>query len=298
MNIMTNTTTYSIAGLRVAITGGPTLAAVERTPGFGVFAIRDDLPPEVTIRMDAAGEATGPDPGSRLLHRFTQMGIVHSLWATPDGWHFRMSSCSGETIVSMTHRAASREVVMSGCEGELCLRFALWVAFAFLAVDRDRVPVHASAVVKDGSAVLFLGESGTGKSTHTGLWTRHIEGATMLNDDSPLVSVPPSSGGGILAHGSPWSGKTHFYTPRTVPLKAMVRLRQGPRNSIERLSGLRAIGAVYPSCPPLLACDGRLSARMLATVGSIITSVPVWELECRPDRDAALTAHHAIYPAQ
>ncbi len=290
---MTNTTTYSIAGLRVAITGGATLATVERTPGFGVFASPGES--DVTIRMDAGAEATGPAPGARQLHRFTTLNIVHSLWAQADGWHFRMSSCSGQTLVSMNHRAASREVMMSGCESELCLKFALWVAFALLAVPRERIPVHASAVVADGSAVLFLGESGTGKSTQSGLWTRHIAGAALLNDDSPVLSVPPS--GIVEASGSPWSGKTHCYIPHTVPLKALVRLRQGSRNHIERLTGLRAIAALYPSCPPLLAHDRTLSTRMLATVDRIITSVPVWEMECRPDRDAALVAHNAIYQA-
>ncbi len=290
---MTHTTTYNISGLRVAITGGATRAAVERTPGFGVFASPGE--PDVTIRTDTEGEATDPAPGARLLHRFTTLNIVHSLWAQPGGWHFRMCSCGGQRLVSMSHRAASREVLMSGCEGELCLRFALWVAFALLGVARERVPVHASAVVTDGSAVLFLGESGTGKSTQSGLWTRHIAGAALLNDDSPVVRVTP--GGIVEASGSPWSGKTHCYVPLTVPLRAVVRLRQGPRNHIERLSGIRSIGALYPSCPPLLAHDPALSALMLATVGRIITRVPVWEMECRPDRDAALTAHSAIYPA-
>jgi hypothetical protein len=277
----------------MAISGDKTLAAVERTPGFGVFEAAGGAVPDIEIRMDAEHEAAGPAPGARLLHRFTVMGIVHSLWSQPDGWHFRMSTCSGETIVSMNHRAASHEVVMSGCEGHLCLGFAAWVAFAFPAVGRDRVPVHASAVMKDGSAVLFLGESGTGKSTQSGLWTRYVAGATLLNDDSPVVTAPAD--GTVTASGSPWSGKTHCYIPLTVPLKALVRLRQGPRNRIERLGGLRAIGALYPSCPPLLAHDPGLSARMLSTVGRIIAQVPVWELECRPDRAAAETAYETIY---
>ncbi len=290
---MINTTIYTIDGLRLAISGDKTLAAIERTPGFGVFATADPAPPDIVIRTDTSAESSGPPPGSRLLHRFTQMGVVHSLWSTADGWHFRMGTCSGERIVSMNHRAGSHEVVMSGCEGDLCLGFALWVAFAFLAIERDRIPIHASTVTKDGSAVLFLGESGTGKSTQSGLWTRHIAGAALLNDDSPIVTAPALAP--VTASGSPWSGKTHCYVPRTVPLRAFVRLRQGPRNHIERLTGLRAIGALYPSCPPLLACDRVLSARMLATVGRIITSVPVWQMECRPDRDAALTACAAIY---
>ena len=49
--------------------------------------------------------------------------------------------------------------------------------------------LHSVMVVKDGKAVLCLGESGTGKSTHTRLWRENIEGAHLLNDDSPILRV-------------------------------------------------------------------------------------------------------------
>jgi hypothetical protein len=173
------------------------------------------------------------------------------------------------------------------------LKFAAWVAFSRFALPHGAMPIHASAVVHNGGAVLFLGESGTGKSTHTALWIRHIEGSWLLNDDSPFVRA--TSGGGIMACGSPWSGKTPCYRPEAVPLRAMVRLRQGPENRIERIGGVRAIGAVWPSCPPQMAGDPELKNMMLSMVGRIVSAVPIFEMECRPDRDAALVAHEAIY---
>lgn len=38
-----------------------------------------------------------------------------------------------------------------------------------------------------GKRLFFLGESGTGKSTHTRLWRENIAGSKLLNDDSPIV---------------------------------------------------------------------------------------------------------------
>jgi hypothetical protein len=172
------------------------------------------------------------------------------------------------------------------------VKFSAWLAFARLIVPLGAVPIHASAVVHNGGAALFLGESGTGKSTHTTLWRRHIDGAWLLNDDSPIVRVCDD---GVTAHGSPWSGKTPCYLPASLPLRALVRLRQSPENRIERLAGLRAIAALWPSCPPQLADDPALKNTMLALVGRIVSAVPVYMMDCRPNREAALIAQQAVY---
>ena len=68
-------------------------------------------------------------------------------------------------------------------------RFGLWSMFNIAAVARQAVAIHSSVISLNGGAVLFLGESGTGKSTHTRLWREHIPGAELLNDDSPIVRI-------------------------------------------------------------------------------------------------------------
>lgn len=72
-------------------------------------------------------------------------------------------------------------------------RFGLWTVFNIAALERQAVAVHTSVICLDGQAVLFLGESGTGKSTHTRLWREHIPGARLLNDDSPIVRIARSN---------------------------------------------------------------------------------------------------------
>jgi hypothetical protein len=190
--------------------------------------------------------------------------------------------------------APDTELRLSNGKGsEAELKFAAWLAFSHFALPHGAMPLHASAIVYDGVAVLFLGESGTGKSTHTALWRRHIEGSWLLNDDSPVVRA--LADGRVVACGSPWSGKTHCYRPETVPLRAVVRLSQGPVNRIEQLGGPRAIGAVWPSCPPQMAADPALRQMMLATVDRIVSATPVYAMECRPDREAALLSYMTIF---
>jgi hypothetical protein len=101
--------------------------------------------------------------------------------------------------------------------------------------------------------------------------------------------------GEVTAHGSPWSGKTPCYLPVSAPLRALVRLRQSPENRIERLTGLHAIAALWPSCPPQLADDPALKNTMLTLIGRIVSTVPVYIMDCRPDQQAALIAQQAVY---
>lgn len=124
-------------------------------------------------------------------------------------------------------------------------RFGLWTMFNIAALERRAVAVHSSVISLDGRAVLFLGESGTGKSTHTRLWREHIPGARLLNDDSPIIRIAPEGAAeaasapaadtipalqGVLACGSPWSGKTPCYRNVSHPIAGIVRLSQAPQN--------------------------------------------------------------------
>lgn len=81
------------------------------------------------------------------------------------------------------------------------LRFALWMGYGLMTVRKDTVALHGSCIVYKGKAVLFLGESGTGKSTHTRLWRENIAGSKLLNDDSPIVRYEEGACGYMAARG-------------------------------------------------------------------------------------------------
>jgi hypothetical protein len=139
---------------------------------------------------------------------------------------------------------------------------------------------------------MFLGESGTGKSTHTRLWRENIEGATLLNDDSPFIGIRD---GKVVAYGSPWSGKTPCYKAESYPLRAIVRLSQAPHNAIRRLRGAQAMGALLPSLPPAFAYDGRLEEAMIDVLSAVLSKVPAYHLECLPDAAAAQLSHDTVF---
>lgn len=172
------------------------------------------------------------------------------------------------------------------------LRFGLWVMIGISFVENDAIAIHSSTIVHRGHAVLFLGESGTGKSTHTRLWRENIEGARLLNDDSPVIRL---SKDGVTAYGSPWSGKLPCYKNESYPIRAICRLSQAPHNRIRRLGTIEAIGALLPSCPPAFAYDAALQDCICHTLGEIIRRVPVYHLECLPDAEAAMLSCRTVY---
>ncbi len=215
-------------------------------------------------------------------------------------------SSRGGYLFTMTPRSGDRPVrFLPGYSPRLCLtdfrpdaspalfRFGLWMAFNIHAVSHGTAAIHSSVILHRGEGVLFLGESGTGKSTHTRLWRQHIPGCELLNDDSPFVRIVPGNRPRVC--GSPWSGKTPCYRPFECPIRAIVRLSQGPGNRISRLSVLQAYGALQPSFPPSLAHDEPLADAVNVLLSRLLSDVPVYHLSCRPDADAARLACNTLY---
>lgn len=209
----------------------------------------------------------------------------YTFWMVKDNrnYIFTQKNGSGDVLTNMGHDVDINPSL---------LRFALWFHFGLSIVHLGGIAIHSSVVVKDGAGVLCLGESGTGKSTHTRLWLNNIEGTRLLNDDSPIIRIVDNV---ATVFGSPWSGKTHCYHNISFPIKAFMRLSQAPYNKIHRLNILNAIGALLPSCPPTFGYDTRLEDSICDTLSEMISRVPVYHLECLPDRDACLTSYNKIY---
>lgn len=160
---------------------------------------------------------------------------------------------------------------------------AMMLLYAFKTMEHETLMVHASVISYDSGGYMFLGKSGTGKSTHSRMWIENIEGCTLLNDDNPVIRMID---GKAYVYGTPWSGKTPCYKNQHVALKAVVRLSQAPYNKVERLVPLKAYASLMPSCS-CMRWDRKATDRLHATVEKVIMNTGCWHLECLPDADAA-----------
>lgn len=161
---------------------------------------------------------------------------------------------------------------------------ATMLLYAFCATPHKTLLFHSSVTVKDGLAYLFLGYSGTGKSTHSRQWLAAFPQAWLLNDDNPIVRILPDET--VRVYGSPWSGKTPCYKAESAPVKALVQLAQAPQNSIEKLRMTHAYPYILASVSGLKIIPNAMD-HLYETIAALLEKTPVYKLECLPNEDAA-----------
>ncbi len=161
---------------------------------------------------------------------------------------------------------------------------AIMVTYALATANQRTALFHSSVVSYKGKAYMFLGVSGTGKSTHSSLWLKHIEGTELVNDDNPVVRI--LNNGEVWLYGSPWSGKTPCYRNVSYPMGALVNLSQAPENKIRRMKGIEAYASLIGSISGK-RWDPQVADGLHETEKLLVENVPVWHLDCLPDEAAA-----------
>ena len=278
---------YQIAGHLFEVSGEKLCEAVVRIEGFRPFEVAEGEP----VFRFQEGKITDVPEMAKVEYTLEYEGVKGTFGRTPEGFRLNLQP-EAEGAFDVWCREGETVVYLGGNWSMLLYRFALWVAYGLMTLQRDTLAIHSSCIVYQDKAVLFLGESGTGKSTHTRLWREHIGGAVLLNDDSPIIRVEE---GKVWAYGSAWSGKTPCYKQERYELVACVRLSQAPYNRIQKLSVLQAYGAIHPSCAPEFAYDDALYDEVSRIIGQILSVVPCYHLACLPDREAALLSCQTIF---
>ena len=153
--------------------------------------------------------------------------------------------------------------------------------------------VHASAIIKDNKGYLFLGKSGTGKSTHSQLWMKYMPNVELLNDDNPILKLMKN--GTVRVFGSPWSGKTPCYKNTQVEVGGIVRLQQAKGNCYEKYEDYDAFLSILVSCA-VLKNSNLLYEKLCDTIEKIITDelIKTGFLRCLPNEEAAMMCYKNI----
>ncbi|MBQ7192484.1 MAG: hypothetical protein IJS00_06415 [Paludibacteraceae bacterium] len=171
---------------------------------------------------------------------------------------------------------------------------AAMLTYAFSTVQYHTLEMHAAVVVKDDRGYLFLGKSGTGKSTHARQWLKAFSDAWLLNDDNPILRLQEEDGKPVLrVYGSPWSGKTPCYINRQAVVGGIVKLDQAPHNEAQPLRLPEAYAYMLSSASGLKIDPVAMDA-LYDTISQMITLQPLYHLDCLPDTDAAQVCFKAV----
>lgn len=151
--------------------------------------------------------------------------------------------------------------------------------------------LHSSAIELEGRAYLFSGDSGAGKSTHTGLWQELFGSeAQIFNDDKPALRCMD---GKWYAYGTPWSGKNGINQNKRVPLAGICFMKKAPHNRIRRLSQQEALACIVRQTLRRFNRVENLDL-MLSMVEKLVQAIPVFELENLPEPDAARLSYETM----
>lgn len=142
---------------------------------------------------------------------------------------------------------------------------------------------HGSAIEYGGKAYVFTAKSGTGKSTHAGLWRELLgDRAKMINDDKPIVRIID---GKPIIFGTPWKGKHGLGGTDSAPIKAICKLVQAKENAIREVSVKEFLPTFFVQCYHVE--DEKKEENFLEFLDGLLKSVKLYELKCDISRAAA-----------
>lgn len=150
-----------------------------------------------------------------------------------------------------------------------------------LFLQFGRAVLHSSCVETDATALLFSGVSGIGKSTQAALWEQYA-GAEVKNGDRNLLYCKD---GREFACGLPYAGSSGICSSFDLPVRAIVFLGQAKQNEIRRLDTNAAVRCILSQLP-IPRWNRDAIGRAMDTAVRIAAAVPIYALNCLPDRTA------------
>ena len=141
--------------------------------------------------------------------------------------------------------------------------------------------LHSSYINYNGDAILFSGPSGIGKSTQADLW-QDFESAEIINGDRTAIS---KNLGNWHAYGLPFAGSSKIYKNKTLPIKAVVILKQGKENCIRKAKPMEAFKALYSEIT-VNSWNKKDVETIIELVENFIKEVPIYVLSCLPNKGA------------
>ena len=153
----------------------------------------------------------------------------------------------------------------------------------------NRMLLHAAILEYDGKAYAFLGRSGTGKSTHTGLWLKHLPNCRIVNGDKPILEYTKD---GFIAYGTPWMGKEGRGENISASLCGLCFLEQAKENSIESLAPTQVSSRLFTQI--LLPEEEEQVVSTLDLADKLIMQVPSFLLKCTISEEAVQKSFESL----
>ena len=189
-------------------------------------------------------------------------------------------------IVAMTSQdliQAEKESADFPCTDGYCEDICLYRAIAEKMPLFNRAVFHGAAVEVDGKGYIFTAPSGTGKTTHIGLWFKHFgDKVKIINGDKPILRLDSH---GVSVCSTPWAGKEGLERNVEMPLHAITLLKRSTENKITKISPKEYFSELVKQF--YLPRDVEAKFKTLDMIDKTFSTVPIYLLECDVSREAA-----------
>lgn len=169
------------------------------------------------------------------------------------------------------------------------ISYAIRITFLYFAQLHHMLAIHSSSILYRDKVWLFSAPSGTGKSTHAGLWNK-LHGTAIINGDLNLITLDKDM---PLVHGIPWCGTSGIFDTNTYPLGGVIFLNQGSKNRIGFPSPQRKqLLLLHRSISP--SWSGVMQQRNLDVIKNITTETFICHYFCTKEENAVDCLKSAI----
>ena len=197
-------------------------------------------------------------------------------------------NCDISVSVSEEELAKEKELSPDYSDGYI-ENICLYRKLCSIIPEYDRFLLHSCIVEYGGNGYAFLGHSGAGKSTHSSLWLKYIEGSKILNGDKPIIGY---NGEEFIAYGTPWNGKEGRGYNGKAPIKGLCFIEQAKENKIEKISKGEAAQRLFYQV--LLMEDESCVVKTLELIDKLVKTIPTYVLYCDISCEAAMTSFNEM----
>ena len=249
------------------------------------FVIKGDLVSHTDVSFSLSQKPDTTD----ILYEEKSGFYKRRVYSCNDGNELHTLEDKSKTVIAFSKNKNCISLVTDETNSDLHTPFEfLSRAVIHSLIDENILSFHGVLLEHNGEGIIISAPSETGKTTHAHFW-RDYKNAIVLNGDNACCYKENK----WTAFSVPWSGTSGECVNRSVPVKALVILKQGKENSATRLKNLDAFSHAFANVQ-YPSYDKMKTEKAVDLLDDFLKNVPVFLLECRNEKEAADVLEKAL----
>lgn len=237
---------------------------------FSKFLISKKKKPDIKIKVNK--ENFQPSEFKNLKYEYEGMNWKFGKRNKKYYIYFPSNIKTKNSLAWIDYNSKSVNLLTNDHEGQVLLYLLPELLFSWFTVDFQSVLLHASCVVIRKKPYLFVGKTGSGKSSMVRLYKRN---KIVLNDDKILLKRKKDK---LFVYGTPWHGELEEFSSKAFELNKIFFLKKSKTNEIIPFSNRGSLLEIFKNCQYVI-WDKKCIKKNLFLCCNIIEKTPCYELD-------------------